>query len=444
MVKPILFCLLFCSVMLIGVSSAQDELEEVFINDAQTFEVLYNADWEVLQSDDLGVSFGHVTDDTIVFFIDPAELGLQLDGIEDVLEASEVYREFITTLSEAKVIDGIERQIARGTVEDDELPFSLYFIVQFDDGGYGLALLAGDIEDLVDAEALVLTYNNVGASDLTADLNLDESKNYPNELDNHDGPWQDAIEELQDEGVIGIGGSLVFNENYAFFSGQGNFFTPLARNSSYTNIIMAGELTFEAGSTTALEQCVLTSRIVTDNRGSATEFLDVGLTNNGNLVIIDIFDGDDSPIVDFRQLSADLDETIHIMYLAIDDQITVYVDGELFIEDSEITERSGSFGIALIGEGPGARCEGNNIWVYQVPTFEEGVCEISTGSNVNKRSGPGTNFDRAGQLAAGQVVEAIAQGSDGSFTWWQLDDESWVREDVVNEAGDCVNLPTKQ
>lgn len=56
--------------------------------------------------------------------------------------------------------------------------------------------------------------------------------------------------------------------------------------------------------------------------------------------------------------------------------------------------------------------------------------------------GPGTTFDRAGTLDGGTVLQAIAQSEQSDGTWWQLEDESWVREDVVNIAGDCANIPS--
>jgi hypothetical protein len=80
--------------------------------------------------------------------------------------------------------------------------------------------------------------------------------------------------------------------------------------------------------------------------------------------------------------------------------------------------------------------------VYQSPSFTPGVCEISAISTVNKRSGPGAIFDRAGQMEAGTIMRAIAQeeAPDG-FIWWQLEDETWVRDDVINAQGDCLNIP---
>jgi hypothetical protein len=74
-------------------------------------------------------------------------------------------------------------------------------------------------------------------------------------------------------------------------------------------------------------------------------------------------------------------------------------------------------------------------------TTAAGSCTV-TGSNVNLRSGPGTNFDRVGVLAAGTTMNVVGQatGADG-FVWFNLDNGNWVRSDVVTADGDCANLP---
>jgi hypothetical protein len=119
----------------------------------------------------------------------------------------------------------------------------------------------------------------------------------------------------------------------------------------------------------------------------------------------------------------------------------LFVDGELVIQDFEVVKRAGTYGIALLGKGADAKCEGRNIWAYQIPVSTTGECTVNSSKSVNKRSGPGTSFDNAGQLQSGTdgVVIGQAKGSDG-LTWWQLDDETWVREDVVTEVGDCTSI----
>ncbi len=70
------------------------------------------------------------------------------------------------------------------------------------------------------------------------------------------------------------------------------------------------------------------------------------------------------------------------------------------------------------------------------------VCNISSDISVNLRSGPGTNFDRAGTLEPGNTVSAVGRtnGTDG-FTWWLLQTGVWIREDVAIEDGQCNALP---
>lgn len=69
-------------------------------------------------------------------------------------------------------------------------------------------------------------------------------------------------------------------------------------------------------------------------------------------------------------------------------------------------------------------------------------CSVSASSNANLRGGPGTSFAVAGSLTGGTSIAAIGQatGNDGQV-WWQLENNSWVRSDVVAEAGDCELLP---
>lgn len=73
------------------------------------------------------------------------------------------------------------------------------------------------------------------------------------------------------------------------------------------------------------------------------------------------------------------------------------------------------------------------------------ACSVRSSTNANQRSGPGTNFDRAGTLAGGvsAAVDGQATGADG-FVWWRLGEGVWVRSDVVDEAGDCESVPIVQ
>ena len=70
------------------------------------------------------------------------------------------------------------------------------------------------------------------------------------------------------------------------------------------------------------------------------------------------------------------------------------------------------------------------------------ACVVVAPGAVNLRSGPGTDFESPGKLAAGQgaIVTGQTTGADG-FVWWQVPPGLWVRSDVVRTTGGCDGVP---
>lgn len=67
-------------------------------------------------------------------------------------------------------------------------------------------------------------------------------------------------------------------------------------------------------------------------------------------------------------------------------------------------------------------------------------CTVSAGNQaVNRRDGSSTDGAVVGSLGAGESAQVVAQDNG----WWQLDDGSWVRQDVVTEssADGCAAVP---
>ncbi|MEO8610183.1 MAG: hypothetical protein ABI690_19975 [Chloroflexota bacterium] len=287
-----------------------------------------------------------------------------------------------------------------------------------------------------------VTFDNARLWDIGSDSSSVPPTTAAAELTDFGGKSEDTIAELESLSLIPSGSSLIFGENYAFFTGQGNWFTPLASNQPRTNIVLGGDLTFRIGNADELETCTLTSRIDTNSKGTAVTYLDVGLVNDGRVFILDKFSESADPNTAVGTETVDMSEEHNFVLLVVDDKANLFVDGKLQIQDFEVVKRPGTYGIALLGKGKNAKCEGRNIWAYQIPASTNGECTVNSTKNINKRGGPGTSFDSAGQLKAGvdAVVIGQAKGSDG-LTWWELDDESWVREDVVTETGDCTSIP---
>jgi hypothetical protein len=70
------------------------------------------------------------------------------------------------------------------------------------------------------------------------------------------------------------------------------------------------------------------------------------------------------------------------------------------------------------------------------------TCMVNTLTGANLRSGPGTTFERAGVMPIIDMQPVLGQAGDSDgMTWWQLADDSWVRSDLVAEAGDCEAVP---
>jgi hypothetical protein len=68
-------------------------------------------------------------------------------------------------------------------------------------------------------------------------------------------------------------------------------------------------------------------------------------------------------------------------------------------------------------------------------------CTVAAINTVNLRGGPGTGYDRQGQLASGATAnpDGYATGTDG-LLWWRLNTGAWVRGDLVETAGTCGSL----
>jgi|GEM_PF-4710217 len=86
---------------------------------------------------------------------------------------------------------------------------------------------------------------------------------------------------------------------------------------------------------------------------------------------------------------------------------------------------------------------GPDATATEAATTSAATCTVTAPGNANLRSGPGTSFNVAASLAAGQTAEADGQttGADGA-TWYRLTTDSWVRSDIINAAAECSSVPT--
>ncbi|MDX1992879.1 MAG: hypothetical protein SF029_10835 [bacterium] len=488
--------LLICSVLLVGLvlpfgAVAQEALTELYISEELNLQFRYPADWEVDDSDGFPM-LSNPNGAIALIFITPAIVNEASRGSVEPDKALQRVLEAVGATLESEAVRATvgNRDGARADISYDGAP-GFGALVTFADGNFGVvigliasaqtlednqATLDGIIDsyDVADADVPEFTETSdenaqtddipdgaigaarrsgngasgsseAGTGDNTSDRSeTSQQQTTTDQLEDFDGDWEAAIAELQNLGLIEDGGRLIFEEDSAFFSGRGDFFTGLANRSPNIDVVMAAELSFTTSGSDDLETCSLLSRVVQNNSGNATRFLDVGISSSGILYYFNVIgDGDDDILTQDLVEDIDLDDPLHILFIAQGDRLTVFLNGELVAEDIEIQEIAGTYGVALRGRGAGARCEGSNIWAYQIGGEAQAVdCTVTATNTVNKRSGPGTNFDQAGQLRAGQSIEAVgqAEGTEGQ-TWYLLEDDTWVRSDVVRESGDCGALP---
>jgi hypothetical protein len=162
------------------------------------------------------------------------------------------------------------------------------------------------------------------------------------------------------------GGAIIFEEDMAFFQGSGNYFTEIATRRPHQNVIIAGELVFTSQNLSDLETCGLFARVIADANGNADAFVQIGLSNAGEVFYIDRPLDETQTILRVQPLAINLNQAHYLLAILIEDKITVYVDGERIFEQLPLLPRKGSYGIALTGGVSGSRCEGRDIWAFEV------------------------------------------------------------------------------
>ncbi|MCU0513793.1 MAG: hypothetical protein MUE40_14640 [Anaerolineae bacterium] len=439
---------MLCLLLVSGALAQSPDLDTVYDDNGVTF--AYNSDWEVEVDDISVVMFGTYNRASVVLAVYfPEWITGMLSDPDDLPAAlAALMIDFEFTVDDVRPL-GLKhgRETVIAGVQVDALD-GYALLSTLSDGNYALMLGLGTEDTREDAREILLLMAETldaggtgGPRTTTANPTPGPDTDVPATLDDYGGEWETAIAELERGGLISRGGSLVLEEDYAFFDGVGSWFTSLGQGRTHQDVVVAGELTYTSGSTTEYEACGLLARVQASNRG-ATIFMEVGLNNDGQAYLLDApTTGDTVGLV--LQAGVDMDTPQHFLIVARRDQVFIYLNGEQITDGTErIEARSGSYGVALIGKGRDSRCEARNLWVYQSPYLEEGVCQITAPRTANKRSGPGTSFGQAGQLRAGASLTAVAFAVDaGGRRWWKLEDETWVREDVVTAAGDCDDLP---
>jgi hypothetical protein len=398
---------------------AQAELTETYIQPGE-FAVKYPAGWRLEVDDQTGFVYLWGDEVQLTLYSPVVLAAYELDNYNP-----ETLLGLLLALSDVSARDPQISALEGGTAiryrRDDTASSGLLIARLFRDGSVGL------IDSFGGAQALDAHTGLIQHIAATFDLPPIPA---PASLTSAGASWPQTVVELEASGLIPVGGNLAFAEEYVFASGT-SLMQPLAQSLSLVDVVAGGSLRYRASANPVSESCGMMARVSADDNA-----LEVGVASSGHLY------ASDSGGVYLLEADLNTDEAQHVLFLALDERLLVYLNGRL-VADREIAAGSGHFGIRVQGSGPGATCEVTNMWAYRVPAIEPGLCEITAaGGAVNKRSGPGTQFEIAGVLDSGATLAAQTQasGPDG-LVWWQLADGTWVREDVVTEQGACRSLP---
>lgn len=183
-------------------------------------------------------------------------------------------------------------------------------------------------------------------------------------VDDYTGEPADVVAELAAQGVVEEGGYFLFGEDFAWFAGNGNWFTPLARQQLRQDIVMGGELTFTYGESDEFQACGLMARVNTDANGSTTTQTEFGVTSSGEAYLFDADFNNDLFDAYSERVRFSSGDSAHVILVLESGLATLFVDGERVMDRVKVDTRSGSFGIGLLSRTSEARCEGRDIWVW--------------------------------------------------------------------------------
>lgn len=421
---------------------AQNVLTETFVSRDQSFKFDYAPGWETQDEFTYTLLTGQT--DTVpvfgFFFFSPT-LITRFVGANDapdvLLNRLRPVFSFIVEDAETTTLEGRQAAVAAADIGNDTIGFA--FLVEMSDGGYGLALALTpreNVESLIPvAVAIVATYDVPTYADVLR-ANLPVTPVPSVRLENYAADSPRLVAELELAGIIAPGSRLVYESDLMEIKGKGTGINRPESELVLEDVMITGELFFTPGAANGLESCGMLARVTTD----LSQYLEIGLDSTGKVYYFDTFG---TSLNDIFSASIgrvpDFQRPLYLTAIIRDETLIVFVNGLPLANSVRVHQRSGSFGVLMRAKTATTRCEIRNVHVYDLVSS----CDVVAINALNLRAGPGLAFETVGNMNRGEVRRAIAYHYNGfeQMRWWQLDDNAWVREDVVTETGGCNNLP---
>ncbi len=459
--------LLFCIVPL---AAAQD-LTETFVSADETYTVAYPEDFEATEEGAIASFVGRIGRESIVITIaSPAvvtQLVAETAGRRLDTKLENILTDLGYEITESDVVEFGDVELAYALIAPtaDDLQGAGYLKPLSDGESFGLMIALNDRNEFSeDAQSIIggmlSTYDLYNPSGGGTGGGTERGGELPASLRDFDGRAEEALAELQDAGIV-EDGEIIAEERRVTLQGNEVQTLDVGPGDDVANFVMAFEINFTSENAREYETCSMVARYMTDRNDNA-QFLEFGVNNEDEALVFDLFgpnEGESTYVAVAEGI--DLADPQHFLVLVSGGQAVVYLNGSLVADNVPVADHEGIFFLLLRGKDPDTVCQARNLWIFQADGelnlgggdstnnssgggggSSSGDCIVIANSNVNQRSGPGTNFNRAGFLNKGEeaVAIAVAEDRDGAL-WFQLEDETWVRADVVTTEGDCDNLP---
>jgi hypothetical protein len=416
-----------------------------FVSKDGTVTLTHSADWFVGE-DDTGKIYGFLGDPAISLTLYPPEALISqrylMNGEAPDAFLARYRSNFGLQLGAITPLTMGEFAGARRAVTLDA--GGEFIALQLPGGAYAIAesfMFSGELTDAARERAEEVLSTLQYSGQVVAEENP-EAPPLP-ELAEYNNGLRAATQELEDLRLIPFGGRYLYEESYLYYFGVGETPVRLTSLSASNNLVMGGTITFQPGGENPepTDYCALGVRRSVESGSPGV--LKFGLMAEGLIFYEDQpRTAGDALRGEAVRLDGALTDPHHFLIIVVDDRMTLFVDGKPTFTEVEVEDRAGIYALIPRSSQRGSSCEAQDMWIFTLPeVVTPGVCEIQTVGQVNKRRGPGTNFDVVGELAGFISAPVIGQtiGEDG-FRWWQLEDQSYVRADIVNVAGDCSQL----
>ena len=411
----------------------------------RSFAFEYPVDWVIAEEDYFTTFTAPLSVGEIAFTVfNPRVITALTEGQTDAVSALRSLRAYFgfipDTISPTTVI---WREAAIAPLTLDARGGGVVMLVEMSRGGYGLIFAVttqGQLNGFLPLiDTMIRSYDSPGNRRLATREQLT--------LPNFSGPRENIIASLAAQKIIKPDVTLLDTVERQDFTGESAQFKPLAERLPTNNAVMIGEIAFAPQGGGAYESCAFVLHVVTaeasDQDRSLVHYLEVGFDQAGTLYYFDAGRIAERVIdADLRQGFA-LNQSYAFVLVLANERMTIYLNGVNVADNVLVRGVAGSAGLSMRPASQKTQCSFRNVALYRITPLPAGLCTVAPRDFATSRIAPTTTAAAGTRLTAEtpQQVMAYSVPSGSRLRWWKLEDGTWIREDSVEETGDCDNLP---